>query len=66
MQEHVFNYFPLLAWECISKMPADLEASNKLGIPNKREVKSRKNIPKEKRKQNREWRRSKNLSSAPF
>ena len=59
MQEHVFNYFPLLAWECISKMPADLEASNKLEIPNKREVKSRKNTPEEKRKQNREWRKRK-------
>ncbi|PFX17119.1 Serine/threonine-protein kinase svkA [Stylophora pistillata] len=40
-------------------MSADLEASTKLEIPNKREVKSRKNTPEEKRKQNREWRKRK-------
>lgn len=40
-------------------MPADLEASNQQEIPNKREVKSRKNTPEEKRKQNREWRKRK-------
>ena len=55
----VFNYFALLAWEWFYKMPADLKASNQQEIPNKREVKSRKNTPEEKRKQNREWRKRK-------
>ena len=62
MQQHVFNYFALLACllrERINKTPTVLEVSNKQEILNKREVRSRKNTPEEERKQNKEWRKRK-------
>ena len=54
------SLFLLVYWrECINKLPTVLEVSNKQEIPNKREGRSRKNTPEEKRNQNKEWRKRK-------